>query len=186
MTIQKNSIVTVNLGLTNSKSNTFIVDTIEGDTILVTHPLACGLLLRVPKDQVDTTAANLKDSLERGIDYANTNRRLLDYNTAADLDAIGIYFTLKRKLTPSQKQILANICGVIASAKFGDDIRETMTFVIKNHTILDDFNSMWFNNFKALFTGEQSITSKKQRIAIFNIAGYALAELENPTANRRR
>ncbi len=186
MTFQKNSIVTVDLGTKNTSSNTFLVDTDEGDTILVKHPLACGFLLRVHKDDVDTSSANLKDSLERGIDYANSNRQLLDYNTAADLDALGIYFTLKRKLTPSQKHILANICGSIASSHFADNIREAMSFITKNQTLLDDFNSMWFNNFKPLFTGQQNISSKKQRSAIFNIAGYVLAELENPTANRRK
>lgn len=184
MAIQKNSIVTVDLN--NSSSNTFIVDTVEQDSVLLSHPLAPGILIRVSNDQINKTSANLKDSLERGIDYANANRQYLDYNTSADLDSLGMYFTLKRKLTPSQKQVLANICGVIASAKFNDNIREAMNFVTKNQSILDDFNLMWYNNFKALFTGQQIITSKKQKTAIFNIAGYVLAELENPTANRRK
>jgi hypothetical protein len=184
--IQKNSIVTVDLGLNNSTSNTFVVDTVEEESVLVTHPLACGLLMRVPKADIDTTSANLKDSLERGIDYANANRDILDYNSAADLDSLGIYFTLKRKLTPSQKHVLANIGGVIASAKFRDNIRDAMSFVVKNQTLLDDFNRMWFNNFKPIFNGQHPINSRKQRIVIFNIAGYILAELENPTANRRK
>ncbi len=184
--MQKNSIVTVDLGIENTSSNTFLVDTDEGETILVSHPLACGLLLRVRAEDVNTTSANLKDSIERGIDFANSNRAALDYNTSADLDALGMYFTFKRKLTPSQKQVLANICGVVAASKFSDDLKSAMRYVIKNQTILDDFNLMWFNNFKDLFEGRQVITSRKQRIAIFNIAGYVLAELENPTANRRR
>lgn len=182
--IQKNSIVTVEIN--NSSSNTFIVDTVEENSVLLTHPLAGGVLIRVDKDKVNTTAANIKDSMERGIDYANNNRQYLDYNTAADLEALAIYFTLKRKLTPRQKQTLANICGVIASNKFNNDLREAMNFVTKNASLLDEFNSMWFNNFKGLFSGQQMVTSKKQRSAIFNIAGYVLAEMENPTANRRK
>lgn len=184
MTIQKNTIVTVDLN--NSSSNTFLVDTVEEHTVLLSHPLAPGILIRVEKGKINRTGANIKDSIERGIDYANSNRHLLDYNTSSDLDSLCIYFTLKRKLTPSQKQVLANICGVIASAKFNDNIREAMNFIVKNQSILDDFNLMWYNNFKALFNGQQIITSKKQKIAIFNIAGYALAELENPTTNRRK
>lgn len=184
MNIQKNSIVTVELG--NMSSNTFIVDTVEDETLLVTHPLALGLLMRVPKNIVDTTSANIKDSSERCIDYANSNKTYLDYNSVSDLEAVGIYFALKRKLTPRQKYTLANICGVVASVKFNDNLREAMNFVSKNSSVLDDFNTMWFNNFRGIFSGQQVVTSKKQRNAIFNIAGYVLAELENPTANTRR
>lgn len=184
MNIQKNSIVTVELN--NTSSNTFIVDTIEDQTVLLSHPLAVGVLIRVGKEKINTTVANIKDSAERGIDYANGSREYLDYNTAADLEALAIYFTLKRKLTPRQKQTLANICGVIASVKFNNDLRDAMNFVTKNSTMLDEFNMMWFNNFKGLFSGQQMVTSKKQRSAIFNIAGYVLAEMENPTASRRK
>lgn len=184
MEIKKDSIVT--LDVHNQTSNTFIVDTIEDTTVILCHPLAQGVLFRVSKDRVNSTAANIKDSMERGIDYANANKQFLDYNTIADLEAVAIYFVLKRKLTPRQKQTLANICGVIASVKFDNDLRDAMNFVAKNTSLLDEFNLMWYNNFKDLFSGKQIITSKKQRSAIFNIAGYVLAELENPTANRRK
>lgn len=182
--IQKNSIVTVDLG--NSSSNTFVVDTVEDDTVLLSHPLAKGVLIRVVKEKINNTSANIKDSSERCIDYANVNKSYLDYNTAGDLESVGIFFALKRKLTPRQKQTLANICGIIASVKFNNDLRDAMNFVVKNSSMLDEFNAMWFNNFKGLFTGTQQITSKKQRSAIFNIAGYVLAEMENPTVRARK
>lgn len=184
--MQKNSIVTVELGQENMSSNTFLVDTDEGETLLVTHPLACGLLLRVNKEAVNVASANLKDSIERQIDFANSNKSLLDFNTIEDLDSLGIFFMLRRKLTPTQKQTLACICGNIASVKMSDDIKTAMKFITKNQFILDDFNLMWYNNFKPLFAGTQVISSRKQRTAIFNIAGYILAESENPTADRRR
>lgn len=184
MKLDKGIIVTVDLK--NNTSNTFIVDTDEGSTVLLSHPLAKDVLIRKWKADINTTAANIKDSSERCIDYANNNRSYLDYNTAADLEAVGIYFALKRKLTPRQKQTLANICGIIASVKFNNDLREAMNFVTKNSSLLDEFNAMWFNNFKGLFSGAQQVTSKKQRGAIFNIAGYVLAELENPTARTRK
>lgn len=184
MSLQKNSIVTVDLG--NQSSNTFLVDTVEQESALLSHPLARGVLIRVALDKINTTSANIKDSSERGIDYANANKNLLDYNTQGDLESVGIYFALKRRLTPRQKQTLANICGIIASVKFNNDLREAMHFVARNSSLLDEFNAMWFNNFKGLFSGTQQVTSKKQRSAIFNIAGYVLAEMENPTASRRR
>lgn len=184
MTLQKGNIVTV--ALDNSPSNTFIVDTIEDESVLLSHPLATGVLIRVSKSLINNSAANIKDSIERGIDYANNNKNYLDYNTIGDLESVGIYFALKRKLTPRQKYTLANICGIIASVKFNNDLREAMDFVIKNQSLLDEFNKMWFNNFKGLFLGHKQITSKKQRGAIFNIAGYVLAELENPTTQTRK
>lgn len=184
MTLIKNTVVTADLG--NSTSSTFLVDTDEGTTVLLTHPLSLGVLIRVEKSKVNTTSASIKDSSERGIDYANGNRKFLDFNTTEDLDALGMYFALKRKLTPRQKQTLANICGIIASIRFNNDLREAMNFVVKNSSLLDEFNLMWFNNFKELFSGTRQITSKKQRGSIFNIAGYVLAELENPKAKARK
>ncbi len=183
MNIQKDEVVTVNLP---TGTNTFIIDTVEEDSVLVKHPLSGELLLRVSKKNLNRTNANVKDSTERCIDYANANKKFLDYNTSGDLESVGIYFVLKRKLTPRQKQTLANICGVIASVKFDNDLQKAMDYVMENEGILDQFNLMWFNNFKRLFSGHQPITSKKQRNAIFNIAGYALAELENPTAPKQK
>lgn len=182
--ISKDSVVT--LDLQTQSSNTFIVDTIEGDTLLLTHPLSPGILIRVRKEQVNIAFATIKDSTERAIDFANQNRQYLDYQTISDLEALAIYFAVKRKFTLKQKQVLATICGVVAEAKFNNNIREAMNFITKNQSLLDDFNLMWYNNFKGLFTGQQPMTSTKQRGAIFNIAGYVLAELENPTAERRK
>lgn len=184
MNFPKNSIVTVELG--NMSSGTFFVDTEEDGALLVAHPLAKDVLLRVDKSRVNTTSANIKDSSERGIDYASSNRNRLDGQTQLDLEAIAIYFAIKRKLTPRQKQTLAAICGMLAAEKFNNELRDAMNFISKNASILDDFNTMWYNNFKGLFSGTQQVTSKKQRSAIFNIAGYVLAELENPTARARK
>lgn len=177
--MNKNQIVT--LDVDGSTSNTFMVDTDEGNTVLLTHPIASGVLIRVDKSRLNTVSANIKESTERCLDFANNNRRMLDYNTNADLDSLGMYFFVTRKLTPRQKYTLANICGILASIKFDNDLKQAMACVTKNHSVLDDFNLMWYNNFKGLFNGKQPITSKKQRGAIFNIAGYVLAELETPS-----
>lgn len=184
MTIARNSIVTLNMN--NTSSNTFIVDTVEDNSYLLSHPLAPGVLVRVEKDKVNLTSANIKDSSERGIDYANLNRQYLDYNTSLDLEGLAMVFALKRKLTPRQKTILSQINGVVAKSRFNDDLRETMSFIKRNVSILDDFNLMWFNNLSEVFTGVKSIKTLKQRNLIFNIAGYLLAEMENPTTKRGR
>lgn len=182
--MQKNTVVTLNLG--NNTSNTFLIDTDEGETLLITHPLLKGLLYRVQKSAVNKSSANVKDSTERCIDFANSNKSYLDYNTIGELEALGMYFAFKRHLTPRQKQSLSFMCGVIASIKLSNNVNKAMSLISKNDSILDEFNLMWYNNFKGLFNGTQPITSPKQRSAIFNIAGYVLAELENPTTQTRK
>jgi hypothetical protein len=54
-----------------------------------------------------------------------------------------------------------------------------MRYVTENNAVLDDFNRMWYTNFRDLFSGRKQLTSPKQRSAIFNIAGFVLAELES-------
>lgn len=184
MSIQKVSIVTIDISRT--ASNTFLVDTVEENDVLVKHPLAPNVLLRFPKHKIDTVNANVKDSSERCIDYAKVNERYLDHNDLSDLEALSICFAVNRKLSPRQKKILSSLCGTIASGVFNNDLREAMTFITKNHTVLDEFNTMWYKNFAGLFSGDRYITSKKQHEAIYNIAGYALAQLENPTIPKQR
>ena len=179
MNIRKGKIVT--LDLSNSASNTFLVDTDEGETILLTHPMASGVLIRVQRESLDLVGANLKDSTERCIDYANINKKYLDYNMVCDVEAIGMYFMVKRKLTPQLKSVLSNVCGKIAEHKFKGDIKKAMQFVTKNSALLDDFNLKWYITFKDLFSGALPITANRQRTSIFNIVGFVLAELENPT-----
>lgn len=163
-------------------SNAYIVDSDCGDTVLLKHPLFPSCLLRLNKDVLDLVSPNVKDSTERSLDFAKINQKYLDYNTLADHEALCLYFVVRRKLTPRQKNLLSNMCGSIAAIKLNEDIKAAMELIKANEAILDDFNAMWYRNFGGLFTGRQTITSKKQRSAIFNIAGFILAELERPVA----
>lgn len=163
-------------------SNTYIVESDCGDTVLLQHPLFPHCLLRYLKADVDTVSPNVKDSIERSLDFVKKNANYLDYNTIADHEALCLYFVIRRKLTPRQKNILSNICGLIASIRMNNDIKAAMELVAANAAVLDDFNAMWYRNFQGLFTGKQPITSKKQRAAIFNIAGFVMAELGRPVA----
>lgn len=163
-------------------SNAYIVDSDQGDDLLLFHPLFPKCLLRVSKTEIDLVAPNIKDSTERSLDFANANQTYLDYNTLADKEALCLYFVVRRKLTPTQKKLLSNICGSIAAIKLNDDVKAAMSLIKENEGILDEFNAMWYRNFNGLITGRQAITSKKQRDAIFNIAGFVMAELERPVA----
>lgn len=174
-------IVTVKFENTVS-SNTYIVESDCGDTVLLYHPLFPHAFLRVAKQQLDLVAPNVKDSIERSLDFVKKNAQYLDYNTIADHEALCMYFVIRRKLTPRQKNTLSNICGTIASIKLNNDIKIAMELVVANSAVLDEFNAMWYRNFSGLFSGKQPITSKKQRAAIFNIAGFVMAELGRPVA----
>ena len=163
-------------------SNTYRVESDCGDSVLLQHPLFPDVLIRTSKDEIDTVAPNVKDSIERALDFVKKNGQYLDYNTMADHEALCLYFVIRRKLTPRQKNILSNICGSIASIKMNNDVKSAMELVTANAAILDEFNAMWYRNFQGLFSGRQPITSKKQRAAIFNITGFVMAELERPVA----
>jgi hypothetical protein len=181
---QRGEIVTVSFQ-DKVSSNTFMVLEDTGETVLLNHPLFPECLIRCDKSKLDTVSPNIKDSIERALDFAKNNANYLDYNTVADLEALCMYFIIRRKLTPRQKNILSTINGTIASIVLNNDIRGAMDMIKENAGILDEFNAMWYRNFSGLFSGKQQITSKKQRSAIFNIAGFVLAELERPVAHNR-
>lgn len=163
-------------------SNTYVVESDCGESVLLQHPMFPPLLMRFSKASLDNVSPNVKDSIERALDFVNKNPAYLDYNTLADHESLCMYFIVRRKLTPRQKNILSNICGQIASIKMNNDVKAAMELVVANVAVLDEFNAMWYRNFSGLFSGRQPITSKKQRAAIFNIAGFVMAELERPVA----
>ena len=167
-------------------SNVYFVKKIDetDNTALLYHPLypECYLLKNI--DELNLASAKLKDSTEKCLDYVASKVELLDYNTKSDLEALCLYFIVKRQLTPKQKSTLSKMCGFLASIHFNNDISETISFINHNNAVLDEFNRMWYNNFKKLFNGKQLITSNKQRSSIFNIAGFILAELHIPKINK--
>ena len=181
--MHKGKIVTIDFK-NQTVSNTYLVHKVLEDTCLLTHPLFPECLIEKPTRLLDQVAPNIKDSTEKCLDFSTQNKKSLDHNSLGDLDALCAYFVVRRQLTPKQKQTLSCICGNIAEILFNDNIEETMRYVSANSSALDDFNRMWFNNFKGLFTGQQPITSKKQRSSIFNMAGFILAELSNPRVNK--
>lgn len=183
--MQKDKIITYEFS-NDASSNTFIVDTEEGESVLAKHPLADGVLVRLNKNKVNTVPANVKDSIERALDFVKSNINFLDYNAKADLEALSIYFVVTRQLSPKQKSRLASMCGKIAVFKLNNDIRSAMSLIRENEGVLDDFNSMWYKKFRDLFTGKASITSKKQRSALFNMAGFVMAELATPVGFRNQ
>ncbi len=178
MEIKKGDVVT--LSVDSESSNTFLVDHLYENNAYLSHPLFPECLLKVDIVELNKTMAVLKDSSERSLDFANSNKDLLDFNSKADLESLCLYFVVRRHLTPKQKNILSNICGSIANVKFNGDVQRAMSKIKENEALLDEYNRMWYRNFKGLFMGTQQITSNKQKTSIFNISGFILAELLNP------
>ena len=183
MNYDKDNIVTFHFENPNV-SNTYLVFKDLGATLLLYHPLFPECLIEKQKTEINKNVPNLKDSTERCLDFSKTNSKYFDYNTLAELEALCLYYVIRRSLTFKQKQILSNICGKVATIKFNNDIQEAMNFIKHNEALLDDFNKMWYRNFKGLFLGNQPVTSKKQRASIFNISGFVLAQLANPVASK--
>lgn len=181
--IKKGDVVTVKVE-DPASSNTYLVYRVIDDVALIHHPLSEKCLREVRIDELNQVSPTVKDSIERGLDFAKRNSNFLDYNTTADLEAISLYYVMTRKLTPRQKQILASICGTVASIKLNNNVQLAMEVVKDNSAVLDEYNGMWYRNFAGLFSGRQLITSKKQRSAIFNMAGFVMAELETPVTTK--
>lgn len=182
-TINTGEIVTLDFG-DLPISNTYIVDSVEDKTLLLSHPLSPDILIRVPKNSVNKVVAQVKDSSERMLDFVRSNSQYLGYRQKADLEALALYYVVHRKLSDNQKKTLSNMTGIIASIHFNNDIQLAMKYIQNHEGLLDDFNSLWYNNFSKLFTGEKRLKSSKQRAALFNIAGFVLAELATPSTSK--
>lgn len=151
-----------------------------GQSLLVNHPLFPELLFRVDPATVNITAANLKNSSERGLDFVKAHKSVLDFDQCADLEALSMYFVLRRKLTNPQLKRLADMQGMIAKHLFNNDLSLAMKTINENAGILDYFNAMWYKNYAKIFTSKQEICSPKQVSTIFNMAGFVLSEMANP------
>lgn len=170
-------------GLDPKASNTYILDTLEEDTVILSHPLHERFLMRVLKNEVDRAAPTVKDSLERGLDYINNHRGYLSSDQFEDFEALCLSFIHTRKMSMGQKKLLSDIRGNIAKCELKDDIRKAVNVVNDNSGVLDSFNLMWYNNFHEFFTNGKRVRSPKQRDSIFNIAGFVLSEMQNPSTN---
>ena len=184
MTLEEGQLVTLDLD-DKSVSNTYILDTLEaGDKALIRHPAYDGWLKRVSVDRLDRVSATIKDSLERGIDFIQTGVDILSKDDAADLESILLYFINNKGLSNGLKKRLSDLMGKVAKLQLQDNITDAMRLVVDNQGLLDEFNNLWYHNYRKIFNGQQRVSSAKQRTTIFNMAGFVLAELATPTITR--
>lgn len=180
--LQKDSIVT--FGGTVETSKTFIIDTVEGETALLSHPLSSLFLMRVPMKELDIFPAKVKSSSERALDFVKSHVSYLDRESEMDFDALCLYFIHLRKFNNPQKHLLSNLMGRVAAGLLQYDLESARLLVIENQELLDEFNLMWYNNLIKIFSGEIGRPSEKHKISVFNIAAFVMAERVNPTISR--
>lgn len=175
---------TVTLTKESKSSNTYIIENIINNQVLLKHPLYPEVYIKANKDEINQVAPILKDDTERCLDYAKNYKELLDFNFTGDLDSLCLYFVVNKNLTMRQKKSLSNICGMILSTQVSNDLQEAIDLVNYNKNLLDDFNNMWYMNFEQIFNRKKHVTSPKQRSTIFNIAGFVAAQMQNPVITR--
>lgn len=177
--IKKGDLVTIPLQPNNAASNVFqVARKLDGESVL-NHPLFPDCYIIKNDDELNQAAASMKNHTEKCLEYASKYKKYLDYETSIDLESLCLYFTINRKLSPKQKKALSNICGKIATIYCADDISFALRTVNENIALLDEFNNMWYSNFEKIFKGQKTIGTKNQRITVFNMAGFVLAQLES-------
>lgn len=185
MEIKQGDLVTVQLEEHNSSSNVYVVARkFEGESLL-NHPLfpACYILKK--DTELNLVSATLKNPTEKCLEFVMKNKELLFPDLVAEVKALAAYFIIQRKLSNSQLKSLAFFCGRVASAKLDNNVVLAMKTVTTNVGLLDEYNTVWFNNFKNIYEGKK-IPSPNERSSIFNQAGFVLAQLETTIVPQNR
>ena len=171
-------LVTVKFGENNISSNTYKVVAKDGEICFLTHPIAPECFISRKTSELNTVAANLKSPIEKCIEFVNSKLEYLSFNNRLEFESLKYFFLVKRSLTSNQKAFLAKMCGKISKIKMESDVNSAAQLVLYNVALLDDFNSMIFNKLKKRFENTNSINNEGQRITIFNMAGFILAQLQ--------
>lgn len=177
MSIKQGDLVTVNLQSNYSSSNVYMVHRKLETECLLSHPLAPNCFLLKADTELNQVAPTLKNAVERCMDYAHRNMEAFDANDAAELKALFSHFVVNRRLSQRQGRTISAACGKIAAANMRNNLMSAIQLVVGNKGLLDDYNLFWFERMSEVYTGKKSAVSPKQRVAIFNQAGFILAQL---------
>jgi hypothetical protein len=178
MQLKQGDLATVNLGERSTSSNTYRVERKLDGECLLSHPLSPDCVILKPDHELNTVLAQLKSPTERCLEFSSKWRKYLDFDDACEVEALCLYFVVRRSLSARQKKNLSNLCGTIAAIYFQNEITQATKLVNENRALLDSFNQTWYNNFEKYFQGKKPIETRGARAAIFNISGFVLAQLE--------
>lgn len=177
MKLKVGDTATIVLGQANTPCS-YKIDSIESDTVLLSHPFLRGLLLRYPSDQLDKMSPPIMSSTERGLFFVlQKHGAYLNYYDHQSILALATHFALERKLTSDQLRVLSTVLGQIAKIELSGSLNVAMKLLLDNEVLLDEFNTTWFNIFKPYLTKAKPVYKENHRTAIFNMAGFVLAEV---------
>lgn len=173
------SIVTVDYGPYNQYSNTFQVFSDSGeDVIYLNHPLAPQCITTRTLAEINIVSPKTQAPIERCLFYLKKHEGLLGSQVSGEMLGIYYYFILNRDLTKTQKSTISRFCGKVAELKFSSNVEQAVVVINQHAALLDEYNLMWFNKFSKLFKNPTLINTKSRRSAVFNMAGFVLAQLE--------
>lgn len=164
-----------------NESPLYIIKSIKNGQCLLYHPKTPSIFMQVEVECLRPNVGYIKGSLERALEFIENDLEKLDFYEVQDYVSLLTCFSVHRTFTKNQKRILYSICGKLAKIHFNEDLNKTMSFIVENNPLLDEFNTMWFNKFKKLFDKKIPVKGKRQKEAIFNMAGFLLAELKIPS-----
>lgn len=170
-------LVTVKLGANNTASNVFeVAKQIDGLNFLH-HPLMDELFILKTDSELDVEPARPKDPDQKCLEYVLAHQQYLGYEDTTDLEALCMFFVVRRRFSNRQKHFMSSLGGKIASKHCNEDINIAIRTVRSNKALLNDFNQMWYLKLEKFFLEKKPITTPNIRLAIFNMAGFILAQL---------
>jgi hypothetical protein len=181
MEIKIKDLVTIDLGRYSTAANTYEVVGFSEDKTeaFLTHPIVDKkFFISAPLKSFNHVQASLQSATERCLLFAKQNKELLGYKLQAELEALILYFFVNKVLAPTQKESLSAICAKIGSIILKNDLQQAIDLVNSNEMVLDDFNRVWYENAKALFTDVKKISNKNKRLIVWKISGFIMAQIQ--------
>lgn len=150
------------------------------DKVLLSHPLAEGVLILKNKNEIDLVTASQKTHYERCLDYLSSKKELLDYNSEAVVNSLCLHFVVHRKFTPKLKNLIARLSGIPASIEFQGNLQKAIEFVNENNALFDDYNKRVYYNrtYRPIFEGKTLPEDSRQVETVFNLTGFILAQIQ--------
>lgn len=169
-------LVTLNVG-SDSVSNTYVQYELKLDEVLLCHPMLPSVFIVKQRGELDSVSASPRNAEERQLSYCNKYRKYLDFDNSSMLDALILYHIVYKKFGNKQKSSLNVICGKIAEIYCDSDLERAIDVVNSNEALLNSYNAYWYRTFERFFKKGKQPETKQQRDAIFNMAGFVLAQV---------
>lgn len=179
---EKNGQVSVRLE-EGQVANTYLIDSWddESETVLLYHTRFPLILLRFPFVAVrESFECKGKGSEELTLDFCRKWTKVLDAADIDILESLEMVMVVKRRLSKRMKLSISMMLGKVAQFKLNDNVEEALSLAQEHSEFLDSFNLKRYNKLLMFLAGDKPITSEKQRISVFNLAGFVMSQIIYP------